>query len=130
MLDEREMLKIIGSASAGPLPDALSRAVRRRRRAVTARRAAPVAMAVLAVAAAVGWLAQPSSNPSYRGVVAMNEPEEQRAVRFAAASVLGLRQSGLEGTLESRQAPSRAGSRPTALGLRQRAMLEGTPPAS
>lgn len=126
------MLDSHKTPDAGPMPQAISHALGRRRRAIRSRRIGSAAAIVL-VGALAAWLAVPQPRAGTpEGPVARHDnghAPEHVPVRFAPSSVLALRMADPEAPAPPAAGRSQAG-RDTVLGLRQRELGGLAGPAS
>ena len=125
MPDERDITERIVADRSGPIPEDVLRAASRRRVAIRTRRLAASAGCLAVAGGVVGWVALTQPRQLQPTVVAQPlvepgpESDSIDPVRFAAASVLGLRRGGLADLWEAPRGPTRQIDQPTVFGLRQ-----------
>lgn len=117
---------------AGPMPEAISRAVARRRRVIRVRRGGVAAAALLLAGSGV-WLAWPQARlvDETERIASVDPPNaiDPPPASFARVSVLALRLAGPD-EVEAMPAAAVATRSETVFGLRQRDAGEGPSPAS
>lgn len=122
MSDERDTLEFTGDFRAGPMPDALARAVSRRRSVIRFWRFGSGSACVLLLAVVSVWLARPTLDTSPDHLLAeATTGAIAPATRLSEVSVFALRASEPDQSWSPWRARSSSGSaRPTVFELRQR----------
>lgn len=135
MLGDEGVFNEFSAAEAGPMPEAIGAAVARKRTAGLVRRVGAIAGCVALVGVVAAWWAAPAPGPHTLPGPIAGDPavaEPTTSVRFASVSVLALRMSGMDGSwpVERTWHDSGSMSEPTMYGLRERELMESSPPAS